>query len=143
MAHKGGSIVPVEAVVEVRRLYEERDGRGRRLHSHRSLGKMFGLSETTVLRIVNGQGAFMAWQPEKPQAEIQAAAMASFARVQAALDVPPTDAQKRMEADIVKHLSKTGNPEVQPVSNTHGAGNSADAPNGGSDDTNPRTDRGS
>lgn len=90
--HKGSLALSFEAAVEVRRLYAEVDSRGRKVHSYRSLGKMFAVSETTILRCVNAQGPFMAMQDELPPAQLKAKSEASLARLNKLLaDAPPVE----------------------------------------------------
>lgn len=52
-------VLSPDAVLEIKRLYEVRNARGRQVHSHMSLGKMFGVSETTIMRALNNYGTFM------------------------------------------------------------------------------------
>lgn len=62
-----------DAVAEVRRLYEEKDQWGRRVYSFRRLGKIFGVSSTTVSNAVNrleayqGEGLSVLEQPATPE----------------------------------------------------------------------------
>lgn len=53
-----GSDLPDELIEQVRAMYEERTGKGKRKYSQIMVGRHFDLSETTVFRIVNGLGAF-------------------------------------------------------------------------------------
>lgn len=52
-------ILTNEAILEVQRLYAEKDFRGRRLWSHARIAKTLGVSEGTIFRVLNGLGAYM------------------------------------------------------------------------------------
>lgn len=56
-----GTKVLTEAAEEaILLLYNERDSRGRRKHSMAQVAKLMGVSETTVGRVVNRLGAYVA-----------------------------------------------------------------------------------
>lgn len=59
MGQRGSKSLSREAVIKAKEMYEERDSRGRRVHSHMSIGKFLGVSETTVYRAIHSFGAFM------------------------------------------------------------------------------------
>ena len=65
------------AVMEAKRLYEERDGRGRRLHSIMGLAAEFGVGETTMYRALKRRGAYVGVR-ELPTQEDAAASEARF-----------------------------------------------------------------
>lgn len=75
--------------MEVKRSYEQRGPAGRRLYSYRDLAKMFGVSETTILRTIRGLGSFMALPTPGEQDALKAEAAASLKKLMAG--TPPTD----------------------------------------------------
>lgn len=70
-----------EAAFAIKRMYEELDGAGRRVHSQARIAKEFGVSETTVFRAVQSLGAYAKVPEQRPTAELQTEAEASLARM--------------------------------------------------------------
>lgn len=100
------------AVLEIKRLYELKTEHGRRIWSHAKLGKQFGVSETTIYRVLNNYGTFMrapAPLPDTP--EIAARIEASKQKFLAMLkdDLNKTGEQTNgPKAEIVRVNPDTG-----------------------------------
>lgn len=94
MKRQGSSVLSREAAFEIKTKYEEKDVRGRRIHSLMSLGKEYGVSETTILRAVKGFGAFM--NIPEPLSDEQVAVMEkeSYAKLQTLLATPKPAADR-------------------------------------------------
>jgi DNA-binding transcriptional regulator YhcF (GntR family) len=86
--------------MEIKRLYAVVDERGRRLHSHRSIAKMFGISETTVQRVLGGFGAFMAIPDPKTELQMAEDAAASLRKVLAMQAADKEAQQAKEQADV-------------------------------------------
>lgn len=100
---KESSVLNYDAAMEVKRMYEVKDERGRRVHSHRSLAKRFQCSETTILRAINNDGAFEALPTPLGDAEMNKRAAESLVKFQkmvaeGALDKPAAETTKPEEA---------------------------------------------
>lgn len=92
MAH---ALLTPPLIAEIKRLYELRDPRGRRVWSQMRLAIHFGVSETTIYRVVNGaRGASV---PPSPSPE---AAAESLRRLQS-LD---SSLLARLEAEVKREV---------------------------------------
>ncbi len=90
-------ILTPSAAMEIKRLYELADSRGRPLHSQMEIASILGVSETTVFRVVKRRGAYGELRELPSQGDVQES-MAKFAAANP--DLMPT--QARMEAEIAK-----------------------------------------
>lgn len=103
------AVLSAEAVLEVRKLYQERDALGRRVYSHMSLGRLFGVSETTIMRALKGYGAFMGVTAPKTEEELKKDAAESLQKLLAMQATPePTKTTTTEE-------SKDGDPEARAI----------------------------
>lgn len=57
------------AALEIKRLANEVDERGRKRYSQMAIAKMLGVGETTVFRVLNGAGAYQALPDPKTEDE--------------------------------------------------------------------------
>lgn len=81
-------VLSVEACMSIKRRYEERDPRGRRINSYRSLGKEFAVSETTILRVITASGTFLDVPEPLSEQELAVRAAASAVLLQELLSKP-------------------------------------------------------
>lgn len=77
-----------EACLKIKEMYAKEDERGRRMYSLMFLSKEFGVSETTVLRVIKGYGAFM--DVPEPRPEMSQQELAAHAARVLALAQQPT-----------------------------------------------------
>lgn len=103
-----------EAAMTARRMYAEQDSRGRRIHSYRSIARFLAVSESTVMRAINGDGAYMATPEYVPDQTMRTEAQASLARLLAdptlakhvQLQEPQQDVLDKLNADIARSKAK-------------------------------------
>lgn len=81
-------VMSKEACLKVKEMYDERTPGGRRVHTHASIGKHFGVSETTIYRILYNLGAFMDLPEPIPDKELEEMVQKSWANVQRLLAEP-------------------------------------------------------
>lgn len=106
------------AAIQAKRMYEERDSRGRRVWSHMRLAKFFCVSETTVFRAIQSLGAYMDLPEEVPTGEgLKDAAQESLAKLlrenpdiapEGMLEKVEQSAAEKMAAAIREEREKAG-----------------------------------
>lgn len=108
------SVLSEDAVLRIKEMYEEKDARGRRIYSHMSLAKQFAVSETTILRVINGYGTFIkAPRPVPDTPEVREAASASLQRLLAMDNTPGSKADVAAKpADANRRIATDGRTEV-------------------------------
>lgn len=118
------------AVLEIKRLYDLKTEHGRRIWSHARLGKQFGVSETTIYRVLNNYGTFMrapAPLPDTPEiaARIEASKQKFLQMMKDELATTPTGEKKNEPGskETVRTNPDTGvelapNERFDPISRT-------------------------
>lgn len=115
-----GQPLSLEVMWKAKQMYEERDERGDRIWSHRKIAKHLGISETSVLRAVNGEGRFgnslNAPLPEvKTEEQLNVDAAASLEKLQRMLrEEKEREAGQVSRADEVLEELKNKGKEVDP-----------------------------
>lgn len=102
----------VDAVLHAQQLYEQRDGRGRRIYSIQKIARLLGCSETTAQRAIGGFGSYAHLPPVSVEENTTAAA-ASEQRLLGLLKQETDAAIARRPENLLKELDddKAGYPE--------------------------------
>lgn len=81
-------ILPQHVAQEAQRMYEERDGKGKRKYSMAKIGKLLGVGETTIFRAVNRLGPYVGDATATSNEVLDAEAAESFLRLTERLKKP-------------------------------------------------------
>lgn len=74
------TVLTPAAAMTAKKMYQEVDGRGRRIHSYRTIARYLMVSESTILRVITESGAYMGLPEAKTDATLDLEAQESQIR---------------------------------------------------------------